>query len=170
MAVYHDRLLYHTPLYSVISHNAESFQCFVKFLHVFEHSTEMQTSNPYIPVHVTHMIVNGSNCVDQSLEYALNSAYRLANVSATRIGNITVASPYTYTERNIRKLLNILWFSYMVHCILKKQQQQKRNALSICNKWRQTRMTRQRKNVQGEDKRERERERDSILTDFKPNW
>lgn len=124
---------YITPLYSVISHNAEPFQCFVKFLHVFEHSTEMQTSNPYIPVHVTHMIVNGSNCVDQSLEYALNSAYRLANVSATRIGNITVASPYTYTERNIRKIIK--YFVIQLHGSLHpKKQQQKRNELSICNK------------------------------------
>ena len=133
MAVYHDRLLYHTPLYSVISHNAESFQCFVKFLHVFEHSTEMQTSNPYIPVPVTHMIVNGSNCVHQSLEYALNSAYRLANVSATRIGNITVASPYTYTERNIRKIIK--YFVIQLHGSLHpKKKKKKRNALSICNK------------------------------------
>ena len=157
---------YITPLYSVISHNAEPFQCFVKFLHVFEHSTEMQTSNPYIPVHVTHMIVNGSNCVDQSLEYALNSAYRLANVSATRIGNITVASPYTYTERHIRKLLNILWFNYMVHCILKNNNKNVMNSQYVINEdkqeWRdKEKMSRE---------RTRERERDSILTDFKPNW
>ena len=106
MAVYHDRLISHTTLqreFPQLNH----FNVYVKLLHVFEHSTQMLTSNPYISVHA-HMIVNGSNCVNQSLEYALNSAYRLANVSATRIGNITVASPYTYTERKIRNLFNIV--------------------------------------------------------------
>ena len=105
------------------------------------------------------MFVNGSNCVDQSLEYALNSAYRLANVSATRIGNITVASPYTYAERNIRKLLNIFWFSYMVHCILKKKHVM--NSQYVINEDRQEWRDKEKKSR--ERKRERERETASQL-------